>query len=399
VSRLFWCGIFLLLAAGGGTAQERVSVREEPGTPIVAAEVWVAAGSADEPPEGAGLAYLTARAAVRPIRARLDSLGASLVVGSRKDAVTFSLTAAPQVWGTATGALLDALLGTPVDAVAVAEERAAIRSELAGRASNPADALARAVDRAVYGAAGSLGRSSVGTPEEIGALTPAQADRFLRDNFVPERMVVAVVGPVDRADVTARFPGLLPHSEWKQPPLHGVAAADTTLRVDYNSITSWVAASYPFGDDADIPALRLLADLAAERLGFGPARRSVYDVGAGVVLHPWGGELRVELVVPPGESSLWTERIREAVAAYADEPLPRARFEAELRRHRGLRLLQLSAPEDRAARDAESLLLRGSTTETPAELDALTPARLAAAAAALPPPTVVVLGPFANTSD
>ncbi len=398
MTRLLLCGL-LLLTARGVAAQERVWIREEPGTPIVAVEVWIAAGPADEPPGAAGLAYLTARAAVLPIRETLDSLGASLEVGSRKDAVTFSLTGAPEVWEEATRALLSALLRHSVESSAVAEEREEISAELAGRASNPADALVRAVDEAVYGPAGSWGVSSVGTPSAVAALTAEQANGFRRDNFGAARMVVAVVGPLDRGYVTERLSGLLPRIAWNAPPRPRIAPADSPVRIDYNSIASWVAASYRFGPDADVGALRLLADLAAERLGFGPARRSVYDVGAKVVSHPGGGELRIEVVVPPGESSLWTDRLREAITAYAGEPLSPPRFGEELRRHRGLRLLRLSEPEQRAAADAEALLLRGRPAETRAELDGLTPTRLAAAAAALQPPVVVVLGPFQNTSD
>jgi predicted Zn-dependent peptidase len=141
----------LAAAAGALGAQEHVVVRAEPGTPVVAVEVLVAAGPAEETAEQAGLAYLTARVATAPIRPILDSLGARLTVQAHKDALGFTLTAAPEAWQEATRTLLVALFRDPADSLAMVRERAALRAELIGREASPADALAREVDAAVFG--------------------------------------------------------------------------------------------------------------------------------------------------------------------------------------------------------------------------------------------------------
>src|SRR6185436_14684019 len=62
--------------AGRAAAQDRIFVRPEAGTPVVAVQVLVGVGPADEPAAQAGISYLAARAVVEPTRATLDSLGA-----------------------------------------------------------------------------------------------------------------------------------------------------------------------------------------------------------------------------------------------------------------------------------------------------------------------------------
>ncbi|HET7322351.1 MAG TPA: hypothetical protein VFI96_07655, partial [Longimicrobiaceae bacterium] len=57
----------LLMMAVPAAAQQHIRVLTEPGTPVVAVEVMVVAGPADEEPEQAGIAYLSARAVTEPI--------------------------------------------------------------------------------------------------------------------------------------------------------------------------------------------------------------------------------------------------------------------------------------------------------------------------------------------
>jgi valyl-tRNA synthetase len=64
----------LVALAAPARAQDRVFVRGEPGTPVVAVQVLVGVGAADEPEGQAGIAYLAARAVTDPARGVLDSL-------------------------------------------------------------------------------------------------------------------------------------------------------------------------------------------------------------------------------------------------------------------------------------------------------------------------------------
>lgn len=400
MTRARWIGFAaaaLLLAAAPMEAQERVVVRAEAGTPVVAAEVLIAVGPADEAEGKEGITYLTARSVTAPILPVLDSLAAHLEVEQQKDAVSFTVTAAPDNWQEAVRTLLVALFRDPVDSVATVRQRTATVAELTAREASPADALARQVDAAVFGEDHPWGRPAVGTARSVGRINVREVDAFLRTGFTADRAVVAIVGPVDRgaARVVEAFmdPGPLRTTEVDPP-----APADEPVRQQYQAITAWVAAVYPFGADADEEAVRMLARLALERVSFGPLRPQVYDARAEVVRHPGGGELRLEMVVPPREAEEWAERLADAVDEFARAPLDEPVFAERLRRYRGERLLELETPEARARALARAALLGTSTTRL-ADLDGLTAARLHQAARSLSDPVVVFLGPFVEEED
>src|SRR5687768_13919138 len=128
--------------AAAQTAQ-RIAVLTEPGTPVVASEFLLTIGPADEEVRVAGLTYLAARSVVSPLLETFDSLGAHVNVTAHKDALSFSIIAAPDTWQEATRILLTGLFRSAPDSATVTRERNAIVAELAARLSNPADAAAR----------------------------------------------------------------------------------------------------------------------------------------------------------------------------------------------------------------------------------------------------------------
>jgi zinc protease len=385
------------LLAGPAAAQERVLVRSEPGTPVVATEVLVAVGPADEAEGKEGITYLTARSVTAPILPVLDSLAAHLEVEQHRDAVSFTVIAAPDNWEEATRTLLVALFRDPVDSVATVRQRAAAVAELQARERSPSDALARGVDAAVYGKDHPWSRPAAGTARSAGRITVAEVDAFLRSGFTADRAVIAIVGPVegDAGQALSSFmePGPLRASTVEAP-----RPAGEPVRQPYEAITAWVAAVYPFGSDADDEALRMLARLALEQVSFGVQRPQVYDSRAEVVRHAAGGELRLEMVVPPGEVEQWAERLGQALSRYADEPLSDALFAQRRRRYRGERLLALESPEARARVLARQTLL-GLPTVPLTDLEGLTPGRLEQAARSLGAPVIVFLGPFVEDED
>lgn len=389
----------LLLPAAGLAAQEHVVIRPEPGTPVVAMEVLVAAGPADEPEGQAGVAHLTARSATAPILPILDSLGARLSVQGHKDALSFTLIAAPDVWRETSRLLLVALFRDPADSAAVERERRAVRAELRAREMNPADAAAKETDAAVFGPDHPWGRPAVGTSETVARLTLADVDAFIRARLVPERTAVAVVGPVDAEGAREHLRAFFREPLGGESALPEPTPAESPVKRDYNSITTWVTASYPFPEEVDPEALRLVAALATEQLSFSPTRRSVYNARAEVLRRREGGELRLQVVVPPAEAERWAERMHAVVSGFAEAPLPAGLFAERVRRYRGERLRELSSPEARARAAAREVLLGRRGTGRVVELEGLTPERLHRAAGALGTPVVVFLGPLLESGE
>lgn len=382
-----------LLAAFPAAAQDRVVVRQEPGTPVVAAEVLIAVGPADEAEGKEGITYLTARSVTAPILPLLDSLTAQLTVEQHKDAVSFTVIAAPDNWEEATRTLLVALFRDPVDSLATVRQRTATAAELEAREASPADALARQVDAAVFGEGHPWGRPAVGTAASVRRIRVGEVDAFLRTGFTADRAIVAIVGPVDD-EAAAAMRAFMEPGPVRRTEVDAPQPAEDPVRQQYNSITAWVAAVYPFDQDADEEALRMLAELAVERVSFGPLRPQVYDSRAEVTRHAGGGELRLELVVPPREVEDWAGRLSAAISEFAREELGEAQFADRLRRFRGERMLALESPEARARALARQALVTGRTNVALANVDGLTAARLHQAARALRDPVIVFLGPF-----
>jgi zinc protease len=393
-------GAFLLALAvlpcalESASAQDRIAVLSEAGTPVVATEVLVAAGPADEPEGKAGLTYLAARAVTTPILPLLDSLGARLAVQPQKDGVAFTLTAAPDVWQEATRTLLVSIFRDPPQGATVIRERDAVQAELLSRQSNPADAASREADAALYGRDHPWGRPTVGTPESVAALTVGDVDAYLRSAFTSDRVVVAVVGPVDPEAVRAHLLDYINAGGRLTADIEPIRPEASPVRREYNSITTWTSVSYRFPAVTDLEALRFLAQLALDDLEFSPQRRSVFNARAEITPRLSGGELRFQVVTPPEEAEEWAGRILDVVEAVAHEPMLEDRFEARLRRYRGERLYSLASPEDRARELARELLVRGETEGLAAALESMTVERVRAAVARLSAPIVLFLGPF-----
>jgi predicted Zn-dependent peptidase len=386
------CLLLLLLGPTVAAAQERVAVVTESGTPMIATEVLLAVGPMDEDSAQAGITYLAARALVDPIRPMLEDMGALISVQSNKDAVGLTLLAAPDAWEEASRRLMVALFRDPVDSLAVERQRRAIQAELAGRAANPADALAAEVDRAFWGADHPWGRPAIGSPETVRRIRFGAVDAFLRENFVPRRTFVAVVGPVTQEAVISHLGTFLGNEPPLRPQLEPGAPENEVLHRDYNSITTWVATSYRFDQDADLEALRLLTHLTAEAISFGPSRPLIYNARGELFPRPGEGEIRFQIVVPPGEAEQWAEQMQEAVAQFRRRPMLPDVFAQSLRSYRGSRLLALNSPEARAREMARLLFLTGAVAPL-IEFEELTPARLHAAARSLDVPVVLLLGP------
>lgn len=384
---------WLVLPMGQVVAQERVAVLTESGTPVVATEILLAVGPRDEDESNAGVAHLGARSIMAQIAPALDSLGAVASVHATKDALSFSIIAAPEVWEDATRIAIDGIFRETPDRTTVIGERQAVLDELRGRLANPADAATRELDAAYFGEYHPWGRPEVGTIESVGRLTFEEVATFLEEEFRPDRAFAAVVGPVEVAEGREHLTRLL--GTMIPAPPERVEFEPTLLPVrrNYNSITSWVAASYTFSETADEEGIRFVIFLTSDELSFSPARRTVYDYWSEVTMRVGGGEARIQLVVPPEEADEWADRLRGTIQELSAATMHDDIFEGFVRRYRGERIMSLIAPEERAHLAARQLMVRGELKGVIPDVDGMTQQRMRDAAATLTAPTMMILGP------
>lgn len=389
---LFASALLLALATQLG-AQERIAVRTEPGTPVIAIEFLLTIGPIDEESGRGGLAHLSARTAIAPLESTLDSLGAHIALAPEKDALSISVIAAPEVWEEAVCQTVIALFRESPDSLTMIRQRQETAAELRGRQSNPADAATLEMDRAFYGADHPWGRPTIGTPESVQRLTFREVDEFLRAQFTPDRAFVSVVGPVEAQAALDHIRPLLGTAFPSPVEVIPFRPEASPLKRSYNSITTWISATYRLPETADLEALRFLAFLATERLSFSPSQRSVYNVWSDFVPRVGGGEMRLQVVIPPEEEDVWTERLETIVTRITTEPMIDDVFESLLRRYHGERAMQLLAPEQRAHAMARELLVEGDADDLLPRTGGLTQERIREAARSLASPTIVLLGP------
>jgi len=391
---LFSAAVLLVLSsAGGGSAQERIVVFTESGTPVVATEFLIVAGPANESAEKAGLAYLSARSVMEPIRPVLDSLGAHLALQMRKDAISVTIISAPDVWEEATRVVLVALFRDPPTASVVQRQRTAIRAELVARQTNPADAMTREADRAVFGADHPWGRPEVGTIRSMERLSFSDVADFLRSYVSSDRAIAVVIGPVEAERAREHLSSFMLGRGPLPADAPAAVPARQPTRVEYNSITTWISVSFPFGPGADEEALRLLSHLALQALTTGPDRHLVYNASAEVLPRVGGGELRFQIVTPPRAAERLGTRIQETVRQLASGREHEDLWTRSLRRYRGDRIHALSSPDARANEVARRILASAGSAWILPDLEGLTQERLVAAYAALSNPVLIYLGP------
>src|SRR5690606_38220953 len=113
-----------------------------------------------------------------------------------------------------------------------------------------ADAATREIDSAFFGASHPWGRPTVGTAQSLGRIRPVDVAEFVEEHFLPRRALAAVVGPVEEADVRAHLASLIGSGAPAAVEVVPFRSAERPVRQAYNSITTWVAASFRFPETA-----------------------------------------------------------------------------------------------------------------------------------------------------
>jgi|GEM_PF-1059196 len=379
---------------------ERVRVVPESGTPVIASEIFVAVDAVGDTLHVPGIAHLSARAIIAPIQEELVARGGRVEIGVDKGGARFTLVAAPDLWHEAMRQLIVALFRDPPADAAVRSERESIANELRVREPNPTDVVTRITDQVVFGDDHPWGMPTAGIAETVERLTTDEVDTYLRTHFLPERALVAVVGPVDPDEIRSFLRPFLGEDERLRTEVESFEPEEEPVRAEYPFITTWITASYLLPPDADFEAIRLMAVLITDRFDFGPRSREVYNIRGQVRTFGHGGELRLEIVVPPEHADSWEDRLVTAVRDLGRNVLSPTDFQRAYRQYRGRRLFELLLPEERAAAHIASLrLLHASGVSDdplPAEISS---ERLREAAGRLPEPVRVQVGPFSRPGE
>ena len=178
--------------------------------PAVTMRLLVRVGGANDPDKKRGVSLLvsglldkgtTARNA-QQIADQIDSIGGILSTGSGDDFTSISSIVMKDSFNVGLDLMADLARNPSFAAEEIEREKEQITSTQQVNANDP-DYLASAVfDRLVYGFH-PYGLPGSGTPETIASITREDLQRFHRQHFVPNNMVLAIVGDVTEKEAAA----------------------------------------------------------------------------------------------------------------------------------------------------------------------------------------------------
>jgi zinc protease len=219
-------------------------VSERPAVPIVVVRAYFRAGSAFDPPDGPGLANLTAGLLTRGAAARtgedidraIESVGGGLDAAASRDGITVSLAVLRKDLAPGLDLLADVVRRPSFPEAELARKKKEIEAGIQRSEENPNWVADRELMRLVY-LGHPYGHPVEGTRESVGALTRERVLGYYAEHVRPDAAIIAVVGAVTvdeaRREIVARF------GDWPRPapPPPAVPAGPATSAPQASTIT------------------------------------------------------------------------------------------------------------------------------------------------------------------
>ena len=275
----------------------RVVVQEDHFAPVVAIQVWVKAGSADETPDVAGAAHVhehmifkgTARRPVGAIAAEVESSGGNINAFTSADHTVYHVVLASRYCRTGLDILSDAMLNTTFDPHELEKELQVVMEEWKRGEDSPTSRAATELFRLAY-TTHPYGRPVIGFRETVEALNRERVVNFYQRWYHPNNMTLVIVGDIDREAVRRDVTQLFGARETVELPVRPRTAEppQKELRlsaIDMNIEEFYLYLGYPIppADHPDVFALDLLSFI----LGGGESARLVQTVQAEKELVNW----------------------------------------------------------------------------------------------------------------
>ena len=186
-------------------------VEENHAAPVVAIQVWVRVGSADELPDEAGLAHLhehmlfkgTARRGPGEIARSIESSGGEINAWTSFDQTVYHVVLASQFFAEGMDVLADAITSAAFDPEELKREIEVVCEEIKRSQDSPTRKLSRELFASSF-ARHPYGKPVIGTEESVRSFTREGILRFYRRWYKPENATVVVVGDV-KADEALRL--------------------------------------------------------------------------------------------------------------------------------------------------------------------------------------------------
>ncbi len=274
-----------------------VLIREEPAQNVAELQIWVGAGSRDEPAGKEGVAHLfehmifkgTKKHGVGEIARAVEAAGGDINAYTAPEHTVYHISIAAEFFTTAMDILADAVMNPSFDPQELEKEKLVVIEEIHRGNDNPSRVFSRDMFQTAY-KVHPYGRTVIGTPESVAGISRKDMIRFHETWYVPGNMKLVAVGGVRAQDVmeSARrlFPGSRSEGGVRKEVVEPKQESPRIFRLVLDSEPARMVLAFPIGDltDPETPVL----DLAASILSGGrSARLPVRLRDSGIVHSAW----------------------------------------------------------------------------------------------------------------
>ena len=257
----------------------RVILRRSTANDVVAANLYLLGGTQQLTPASQGIETMLlvasehgtrryGKTALRDLTARL---GSDIVIEPGVDWTMIGARSLRSTLDSTWAVLADRVMAPRLDSNEVELVRAQLLSEARTRRDSP-DALVAALADSARWMGHPYALEPVGTEESISRLTLADLRRYEREQMVTSRMLVVIVGNVDRAAaerLVGTTIGRLPRGSYRWTAPASLAPGRSSLTVAARKLpTNYLLGYYggPPASSADYPALRVATAVLSGRL-------------------------------------------------------------------------------------------------------------------------------------
>jgi len=188
----------------------RVLTKHMPYVRSVSMGVWVDVGARDESPSENGLSHLiehmifkgTRRRSAYDIAKEFDAIGGHTNAFTSFETTCYHAKVMDTRLESMVDILSDIFLNSVFDPLEIERERPVILQEIGMSEDNPEDYLQTLAGRAVWGDT-PLGRSILGTRENVSGFTSQDVRHFFKRLYQPERILISAAGNLDHHQFVA----------------------------------------------------------------------------------------------------------------------------------------------------------------------------------------------------
>jgi zinc protease len=256
-----------------------VILRRNTANEVIAANLYLLGGARQLTPANAGiegLLLLTSERGTRrfpgaSVRQRTATLGSTISIEANDDWSAIGLHAIRSTFDSTWAILADRIMAPTLDPAEVEIAREQLIAGARQRSTQPDDAATELADSLLY-VNHPYAVPATGTPASLASITVPQLRAYHAQQFVTSRMLLVVVGNVDREDVerlVRRTIATLPRGTYRWTPPPPVEHTARALAIDNRALPTNYLLGYTTGPAAtsrDYVALRVATAVLSGRL-------------------------------------------------------------------------------------------------------------------------------------